>query len=120
MIICLAITAVLFIFSFLYFHRAQKRLEIDLRVLRSAVGAQKETFEIICEQNARIREDFTDRTDGLEKRIINLESGIVPDFEAAKKAAKSVNDFNTGLSAIMGYDPLEAVRKSREASGGEA
>lgn len=120
MIICLAITAVLFIFSFLYFHRALKRLEKDLRILRSAVGAQKETFEIICEQNAKMRMDFTDRTEGLEKRIVGLESGIVTDFEAAKEAVKSVNDFNNGLSAIMGYDPLEAVRKSREESGGEA
>lgn len=62
-----------------------------------------------------IREDV----EKLATAVSNLEQGIVPDFEEAKKAAKAVNDFNTGISAIMGYDPMEARRKMREGRKGE-
>lgn len=55
------------------------------------------------------------------RRLHNLESGICPDFEEAKAAAKAVNDFNAGLSAIMNFDPMEEARKARErAKYGEA
>lgn len=52
-----------------------------------------------------------------EKRVADLENGIIPDFEQAKEAVKSVNDFNKGISAIMGYDPFEARRKAQEERG---
>lgn len=47
------------------------------------------------------------------ERVGNLEKGIVPDMEAAKKAASAINDMNAGISAILGYDPVEAYRKSQ-------
>lgn len=47
-------------------------------------------------------------------RIENLENGIVPDYNEALKAKESVDEFNRGLSAIMGFDPLEAAKKSRQ------
>lgn len=50
----------------------------------------------------------------IKTRISELESGTVPDFEKAKAAAKAVNDFNTGLSGILGFDPYDALKKSRE------
>lgn len=50
----------------------------------------------------------------LDKRVGNLEHGICPDFESAREAAKAVNDFNAGLSAIMNYDPIEEAKKARE------
>lgn len=50
----------------------------------------------------------------LRTRIESLEKGAVPDYEEALAAAKAVNDFNTGLSAIMNFDPMAAARKSRE------
>ena len=52
-----------------------------------------------------------------EMRVEDLENGIIPDFEQAKEAVKSVNDFNKGISAIMGYDPFEARRKAQEERG---
>lgn len=63
-----------------------------------------------------------DKADGLaesvselDKRVSALENGICPDFEEAKAAAKAVNDFNSGLSAILNFDPLheEKMRKDR-------
>lgn len=58
----------------------------------------------------------------LSDRVGVLEQGLVPDYEAAKEAVKSVNDFNMGISGILGFDPLEAAKKSRQAErmGGEA
>lgn len=53
----------------------------------------------------------------LRKRVGELENGVVPGFEEAKAAVKAVNDFNVGLSAIMGYDPMQAIRKGRDAEG---
>lgn len=48
-----------------------------------------------------------------QKEIDNLKNGAVPDFETAMAAAKAVNDFNAGISAIMNFDPIEAARKRR-------
>lgn len=50
----------------------------------------------------------------LVDRVSRLESGMVPDFEAAKAAVKSVNDFNSGLSAILHFDdPMAAAKQQR-------
>lgn len=49
----------------------------------------------------------------LMKRVSHLETGMVPDFEAAKAAVKSVNDFNSGLSAILNFDPMAAAKQQR-------
>lgn len=50
----------------------------------------------------------------LKVRIESLEKGAVPDYEEALAAAKAVNDFNTGLSAIMNFDPMAEARKVRQ------
>jgi len=47
-------------------------------------------------------------------RIENLEKGIVPDYEEALAAKDAVDNFNRGLSSILGFDPLEAAKKSRQ------
>ena len=52
-----------------------------------------------------------------DRRISDLENGIVPDFEKAKVAAKAVNDFNDGISNIMGFDPFASLKQQRD--GGE-
>jgi hypothetical protein len=55
-----------------------------------------------------------------DKRITDLEKGIVPDFEKAKAAANAVNDFNAGISGILGFDPHEVLKKQRnDSSGGD-
>ena len=57
----------------------------------------------------------------LEEKVKKLEQGAVPDYEEARKAADAVNDFNRGISSILGFDPHEAWQKEkqRERMGGE-
>ena len=47
-------------------------------------------------------------------RIDDLEHGVVPDFETAQKAVNAVNDINKGIAGILGFDPLEALKQSRQ------
>lgn len=53
------------------------------------------------------------------KRLDALEKGTIPDYEKAKAAADAVNDFNAGISGILGFDPYAAIRKQREDNGGD-
>ena len=53
----------------------------------------------------------------LQEKVSALESGTVPDFEKAKEAANAVNDFNAGISGILGFDPMAVIRKQRESVG---
>lgn len=56
----------------------------------------------------------------LNDRLEALEKGIVPDFEKAKEAANAVNDFNAGITGILGYDPYSALQAQRDKDrGGE-
>lgn len=50
----------------------------------------------------------------LDARVGNLEKGIVPDFEKAKEAANAVNNFNAGITGILGYDPYTALQAQRD------
>lgn len=64
---------------------------------------------------------YTDAaTERLCRRLDDLEKGIVPDFEKAKEAANAVNNFNAGITGILGYDPYTVLQAQREkARGGE-
>ena len=48
------------------------------------------------------------------EKIADLEQGIIPDFEMARKAADEVNKFNEGISGILGFDPFEAMKRNRQ------
>ena len=48
------------------------------------------------------------------ERIEKLEKGVVPDFEQAKAAANAVNDFNKGISNILGFDPMTALAEAQK------
>lgn len=79
----------------------------------------------VVASDRRRRAHYREEAESLRKlsdRVGVLEQGLVPDYEAAKEAVKSVNDFNLGISGILGFDPLEAAKKSRQAErmGGEA
>lgn len=50
----------------------------------------------------------------LTARIQALEDGICPDYEQAKEAAAAVNNFNVGLTNLLGYDPLRAHEAAEE------
>ena len=67
-------------------------------------------IDILNVNIGKMQEQYT----ALDERVGNLEHGICPDFESAREAAKAVNDFNAGLSAIMNYDPIEEAKKARE------
>ena len=57
----------------------------------------------------------------VDDRIKELEQGITPDYEQAKAAANAVNDFNRGITNILGFDPVSALKKEqqRERLGGD-
>jgi phage shock protein A len=67
-----------------------------------------------------LKKQFAAALEEQSKRIENLEKGMVPDFEKAKAAAQAVNDFNAGISGILGFDPYDALKAQRaENFGGE-
>lgn len=74
----------------------------------------------ICEKkrnqkrNAALCNLIEEQRKELSARIKNLEDGVVPDHEAARKAAESLNDFNRGIASIMGFDPYEVLRSERD------
>lgn len=47
-------------------------------------------------------------------KIENLEEGCVPDFNEAMRAVNAVNEMNSGIANIFGYDPFEALQKKRQ------
>ena len=58
--------------------------------------------------------------DKFAERITKLENGTIPDYEKAKEAAKAVNDFNAGITGILGFDPYAALQAQRDKDrGGE-
>ena len=61
------------------------------------------------------------QSSGFDSRIQKLEQGITPDYEQAKAAANAVNDFNRGITNILGFDPVSALKKEqqREQLGGD-
>lgn len=66
--------------------------------------------------------DYVDRELKSVLAIVKkLEDGVVPNYEHAKAAADAVNDFNRGISAILGFDPYSALQaeKNKERMGGE-
>lgn len=81
--------------------REKKRSEKRKTALMQYIKAEQKTFEV-----------------KFEKRISDLESGIVPNFEKAKAAADAVNDFNAGISAILGFDPHEVLKKQKNNTAG--
>lgn len=59
--------------------------------------------------------DYCDRTEKeLKTRLDKLERGIAPDYEKAQEAARALNNFNSGITAILGYDPFSALESERQ------
>lgn len=77
-----------------------KKLEADNACLRNRADAL---------QNA-----LKGAIDNQNQRITDLEKGIVPDYEAAKKANKELTDFSKGISALLSFDPYAALHKDDE------
>ena len=80
---------------------------------------------VLCERKRSQKRNtallqYIDSVKNLEERLKALEKGVVPDFEKAKEAANAMNDFNAGISGILGFDPYKALQAQREKQhGGE-
>ena len=71
-------------------------------------------FNEMNQRDAEYRAFLEDRMHDIFVDLKQLKDGIVPDYQEALAAKNSVDEFNRGLSAIMGYDPMEIARKTRE------
>ena len=102
--------------------RNQKRNADMVNLIKAECNAVKgeiliandKAFRSVKEGYAQKFAEFQLALDGHSTKIDKLEQGIVPGYEEALAAKNSVDDFNRGLSAIMGFDPMEAARKARE------
>lgn len=98
----------------------QNNLVADERILfsvRDGFGEAWDRLEHIGEDTRNLGQRaqvLSDSIHDLCEKVGALENGICPDYEAAKEAAKAVDDFNSGLSAILNFDPLGEARRKRE------
>lgn len=101
--------------------RERKRSKERNAALLQYIDKQAKGIDTQTDQRMKaLAEGFSEDLTKAEKRISDLESGIIPDFEKAKAAADAVNDFNAGISGILGFDPHEVLKKQRnENPGGE-
>jgi ribosomal protein S20 len=102
--------------------RSHNRNAAYVETMRTVVQEHRSAMEeYILKENGKCEERVnavcSKVTEAFEKRISDLEGGVMPDYEKAKAAAQAVNDFSTGISGILGFDPMDAVRKSREREG---
>ena len=70
-----------------------------------------------CNATLQASMEYTDS--GYKELALNikdLEEGIIPSYEDAKRAADSLNDFNKGIASIMCFDPFEALQKEQARS----
>lgn len=81
--------------------------------VKETAGRMEKVLAAIKAVN-RKAEDAKKAAEENKKHIADLEQGIVPDFETARKAVDEVNKFNEGIAGILGYDPLQAMKKSRQ------
>lgn len=68
----------------------------------------------VAELTCRVEELVLRKTKELDEKVKRLEEGVVPDYESARRAADAVNDFNKGISSILGFDPHEAWQKEKQ------
>ena len=112
-ILLLALVAVAVVF----FCVKTQRIQADLRQVQGQYAAMQETLDKMCGRAQSLYRETGERMDLLTDCITDLRNGIVPDYEKAKAAAKAMDDFNTGLAGIMGYDPMKAIKRERSGGG---
>lgn len=93
--------------------RSQKRNTALVKYVDTAFAEAREMSLKETEHRVKVCDSFVER-------IEKLENGITPDYEQAKAAAHAVNDFNKGISNLLGFDPYEALRANRNKEAGES
>lgn len=91
-------------------HDQSLRIDTKARTLTDYIDRVE--LDVKSQSDENLKCAYRDISD-LVERVSAMEKGMVPDFEAAKAAVKSVNDFNSGLSAILNFDPLAAAKQQR-------
>ena len=71
------------------------------------------------ERNVALDKYIATEFERINQRLKDLESGVIPDHEEAKRAIDSLNSFNRGLASIAGYDPFEVLERDRKQATGE-
>lgn len=102
--------------------RAMRKKFADyVQVEVGAVCTRVKEVDAKADRNVKAIRAVNSKAEGILKevkkdrlRIEDLEQGVVPDFEAARKAVDAVNDVNKGIAGILNYDPLEALKASRQ------
>jgi hypothetical protein len=80
----------------------------------AAIRAAKEYTD---NQFTKAKEAAKKLVQEVSDRVKDLEDGVIPNHEDAKRAAESLNDFNRGIASIMGFDPFEAIQKEQSREG---
>ena len=92
-------------------------------VIMSSLALLAATVSVVITVKERMRSQerniaqmqYTDvAVKAVSARVADLEKGIVPDFEKAKEAAAAVNNFNDGITGILGFDPIDALKAQRD------
>ena len=102
--------------------RNQKRNADMVNLIKAECNVVKGELNLALHESfTSVNDSYTHKISELIKvisnistKVDNLEKGIVPDYQEALSAKNSVDEFNRGLSAIMGYDPIDIARKARE------
>lgn len=82
----------------------------ELLDFKRILGKQDKDISDCFKKLDAILEDM----ESMKKRLVDLEHGVVPDFEEALAAKNAVDEFSRGLSSILNYDPVEAYRKKQQ------
>lgn len=98
--------------------RENKRgIERGAAALRYADAAAKDAAAALVSQLHESIHNMENQNGRILERVQALEGGMVPDYERAKAAANAVNDFNQGLTNILNFEPMDALRKGRSQEG---
>lgn len=105
------------IFSGLALLAACYSLALNVRNEKRNQKRNAALINYVDKQYQTVNRNFDAWKKTLIDRIEQLEKGVMPDYEQAKAAADAVNDFNRGISNILGFDPHEALIASRRKEG---
>lgn len=99
--------------------RNEKRRAAMIHLIQEECGTVAQNSYERCQQIQDNLEEMVKIIEALQEKIYDLEKGVIPDYEKARQAVDEVNKFNEGLSNMLGFDPLESMKKARNSTGGD-